>query len=159
MVSLTGERRPRTYLATPDDESNGDFSPDNRWVAYASDESGRKEVYAASFPEPTRRFRVSSDGGSQPRWSRDGKELFYVQAGKLKAVSVGRQGEDLTFGESRPLFSLPLFALVDPGFDMVTRYDVAPDGRFLALLRSEDEEATHLVLVQNWQETLKTPPK
>ena len=159
VVSLTGARQPRTFVATADDESNADFSPDGRWVAYASDESGRKEVYAASFPEPTRRLRVSSDGGSQPRWSRDGKELFYVHAGKLMTAAIGRQGEDLTFGESRSLFSFPLVTLVDPGFDLVTRYDVAPDGRFLALLRSGDEHASPLVLVQNWQEALKSPPR
>jgi serine/threonine protein kinase/Tol biopolymer transport system component len=158
-VPLIGDRQPRAFVATGGDEGNGDFSPDSRWVAYASDESGRKEVYAASFPDPTRRFRVSSDGGAQPRWSRDGKELFYVRSGRLVAAAVGRQGEDLTFGESRSLFPFPLFTLVDPGFDLVTRYDVAPDGRFLALLRSGDESPTPLVLVQNWREALKTPPK
>ena len=61
VVPLTGDRQPRIYVATADDESNGDFSPDGRWVAYASDESGRKEIYAASFPDPARRFR-GSDG-------------------------------------------------------------------------------------------------
>jgi serine/threonine protein kinase/dipeptidyl aminopeptidase/acylaminoacyl peptidase len=154
-LPLIGPPQILTVAATADDESNGDFSPDSQWVAYSSDESGRREIYVVSFPDPVRRIRVSSDGGSQPRWSRDGKELFYVQGGKLMAVAVSRQGEDVAFGESRPLFSLPLFGLVDPGFDIVTRYDVAPDGRFLALLRSLDEETTHLVLVQNWQETLK----
>jgi Tol biopolymer transport system component len=157
VVPLNGDRQPRTYLATPDDESNGDFSPDGRWVAYASDESGRKEVYAASFPDPTRRFRVSADGGSQPRWSRDGKELFYVRAGQLLTVPVGRQGDDPTFGQSRLLFPLPFLAMNDPGFDQITRYDVAPDGRFLALLRSGEDAPTPLVLVQNWRETLKKP--
>ncbi|MGH9368179.1 MAG: TolB family protein [Thermoanaerobaculia bacterium] len=155
VVPLTGDRRPRTLVATADDESNGDFSPDGRWVAYVSDESGRKEVYAVSFPDPTRRLRVSSDGGWQPRWSRDGKELFYLRSGRLMAAAVGRQGDDLTFGESRPLFPLPLFTLVDPAFDEVTRYDVAPDGRFLALLPAGKEAPTPLVLVQNWVEMLK----
>jgi len=159
VASLTGDRQLRTYVATADDESNADFSPDGRWVAYASDETGRKEVYAASFPDPTRRFRISSHGGSQPRWSRDGKELFYVLSGQLMAAAVGRQGDDLTFGESRALFPLPLFTLVDPGFDLVTRYDVAPDGRFLALLRAGEEKPTPLVLVQNWREMLKTSRK
>jgi Tol biopolymer transport system component/predicted Ser/Thr protein kinase len=154
-VPLEGDRQTRTFVAAAGDEGNADFSPDSRWVAYASDESGRKEVYAASFPDPTRRFRVSSDGGSQPRWSRDGKELFYVRSGQLMAAAVGRQGDDLTFGESRPLFPFPLYALVDPGFDLVTRYDVAPDGRFFALLRSGEEKPTPFVLVFNWRETLK----
>jgi hypothetical protein len=71
------------------------------------------------------------------------------------AAAVGRQGDDLTFGESRPLFPFPLYALVDPGFDLVTRYDVAPDGRFFALLRSGEEKPTPFVLVFNWRETLK----
>ena len=155
VVALEGDRKPRTYIGTVDDESNGSFSPDGRWVAYASDESGRKEVYAASFPDPSRRFRVSAEGGSQPRWGRDGKELFYVRSGQLLAVSVGRKGDDLAFGESRPLFALPLLAMNDPGFDQLTRYDVAPDGRFLALLRAGEETPTPFVLVLNWQELLK----
>ncbi len=155
VLPLVEERRPWIFLATADDESNADFSPDGRWVAYVSDESGRQEVYAASFPEPTRRVRVSSEGGIQPRWSRDGKELFYVRSGRLMAVAVERQGEEPGFGESRSLFSLPLYSLVDPGFHAATRYDVAPDGRFLALLRAGEETPTPLVLVQNWAEVLE----
>jgi len=153
-VPLTGDPTPRTFIATADEESNGDFSPDGRWVAYTSDESGRREIYAASFPDPSRRLRVSTEGGSQPRWSRDGKELYYVRSGQLMAVGVSREGNDLSFGASQPLFSLPLFQFSDPGFDQVTRYDVAPDGRFLALLRTGEEVPTPLVLVQNWRETL-----
>ena len=155
VVPLAGERIARVFIATADDESSGDFSPDGHWVAYVSDESGRKEVYVASFPDPGRRFRVSADGGSQPRWSRDGKELFYVRSGQLLAAAVGRAGEDLTFAESRTLFPLPLLALNDPGFDQFTRYDVAPDGRFLALLRAGEERFTPLVVVLNWQEALR----
>ena len=148
----------RTYIAGADDETNGDFSPDGRWVAYTSDESGRKEVYAASFPEPTRRLRVSSDGGSQPRWSRDGKEIFYVRSAQLVAVAVSRKGDDVSFGESRPLFPIRLARLLGPGFDLVTAYDVAPDGRFLALLRRGEETPTPLVLLQNWTEALNRKP-
>ncbi|HSE62518.1 MAG TPA: protein kinase [Thermoanaerobaculia bacterium] len=155
VVSLTGERRPRAFIATVDEETNGDFSPDGRWVAYTSDESGRKEVYVASFPDPTLRFRVSGEGGSQPRWSRDGKEIFYVRSGQLMAAVVGRRGGDLVFGESRALFPLRLSTQVDPAFDSVTNYDVAPDGRFLANLRAGEDAPTPLVLVENWRETLK----
>jgi dipeptidyl aminopeptidase/acylaminoacyl peptidase len=154
VVPLTGERRPFTFIASADEETNGDFSPDGHWVAYTSDESGRKEVYVASFPEPARRFRVSGEGGSQPRWSRDGKELFYVRSGQLIAAAVGRREDDLVFGESRALFRFPLSTQSDPAFDAFTNYDVAPDGRFLANLRA-GEEATALVLVENWRETLK----
>jgi len=156
VVPLEGERKPRTFVGTADEETNGDFSPDGRWVAYTSDASGRREVYVASFPDPVRRFRVTSEGGSQPRWSRDGKELFYVRSGQLLAVPVGRNGDDLAFGQDRALFRLPLFTFGDSGFDAITRYDVAPDGRFLALLRT-DEAPDPLVVVLNWAEALKRP--
>ena len=155
MVGLSGDRTPRTFIATPDDETNGDFSPDGRWVAYVSDESGRKEVYAASFPDATRRVRVTSEGGAQPRWSRDGRELFYIRAGQLFAVPVGHTGDDLAFGQGQALFPLRLFMQGDPGFDLITRYDVAPDGRFLALVRGEDQALRPLTLVLHWAETLK----
>jgi hypothetical protein len=99
---------------------------------------------------------VTSEGGSQPRWSRDGKELFYVRSGQLMAVPVGRKGDDLAFGQERVLFRMPLFTFGDSGFDAITRYDVAPDGRFLALLRT-DEAPDPLVVVLNWAEILRTP--
>ncbi len=157
-VETSGTSPPRTFVASKDDETNGDFSPDGRWVAYASDESGRKEIYVASFPEPTRRFRVSSQGGTQPRWARNGNELFYIQSGQLWSAAVGRSGDDLTFGDSHPLFRLSLFSTFDPGFDVVSRYDVAADGRFFALLRGGDDAPTPLVVVLNWAEELRKGP-
>ena len=157
VVSLSGDRTPRPFIATADDETNGDFSPDGRWVAYVSDESGRKEVYVASFPDAARRIRVTSEGGAQPRWSRDGKELFYLSAGQLFASPVGRAGDDVTFGQGQALFPLRLFMQGDSGFDLITRYDVAPDGRFLALVRGEDQAPRPLTLILNWAETLKKP--
>ncbi len=105
-VALDGDRTARTYIATADDETHAKFSPDGRWVAYVSDDSGRKEVYVAAFPDPARRFRVSTGGGMQPRWSRDGKELFYIQADQLMASSVAHKGDDLAFSQAQPLFKL-----------------------------------------------------
>ncbi len=157
VVALTGDRQPRTFVGTADDETNGDFSPDGGWVAYTSDESGRKEIYAASFPDAASRLRVTSEGGSQPRWSRDGKELFYVRSGQLFAVPVDRTGKNLAFGQGQPLFPLTLYTQGDSGFDHITRYDVAPDGRFLALVRAGDQTPRPLVLVLNWAEALKKP--
>ncbi len=157
VASLTGDSQPRTFVGTADDETNGTFSPDGRWVAYTSDESGRKEVYAAPFPDAARRIRVTSEGGAQPRWSRDGKDLFYVRLGQLVAVSVSWTGDEPAFGQGRPLFALPLFAQGDSGFDVATRYNVAPDGRFLALLRARTEAPDPVVLILNWAEALKKP--
>jgi len=158
VAALEGDPAPRTFVATADDETAGDFSPDGRSVAYVSDESGRPEVYVASFPEPTHRLRVTSEGGSQPRWGRDGKELFYIRAGHLVAVPVTGAGDELAFGQGKTLFALPLFVYVDPGFDVATRYDVAPDGRFLALVRTREEGPEPLTVVQNWAEALKKEP-
>jgi Tol biopolymer transport system component len=155
LISLTGDHEVRTFVATTDDETNGAFSADGRWVAYTSDETGRKEVYAAPFADPTRRQRVSTEGGARPRWGPDGKELFYVRGGELMAVSISREGETLSFGDSRSLFSVPMLAMNDPGFDLFTRYGVAPDGRFLMLARSETRASSPLVVVLHWQQTLR----
>jgi Tol biopolymer transport system component len=158
VAALDGDPAPRTFVATADDETAGDFSPDGRWVAYVSDESGRPEVYVASFPEASRRLRVTSEGGSQPRWSRDGKELYYIHAGNLIAVPVAGAGDELAFGQGKTLFALPLFVYGDTGFDVATRYDVAPDGRILGLVRTREEGPEPLAVIQNWAEAVKTRP-
>ena len=84
------------FLQTPSDESLGQLSPDGRLIAYCSDESGRKEVYVRRFPQGADKWQVSFNGGAQPRWSRDGQELFYVEKNALIAVSV----------QTRPNFSV-----------------------------------------------------
>jgi Tol biopolymer transport system component len=156
-VALEGDRTPHTYIATADDETHGAFSPDGKWVAYVSDDSGRREVYVASFPDPVRRFRVSSGGGMQPRWSHDGKELYYQYASQILASPVGRHGEDLVIGEGQPLFKLPFFLRMNPGFDLIAPFDVTPDGKFIVLLRAREDTNPPLVVVQNWRAGLKKP--
>jgi hypothetical protein len=93
----------------------------------------------------------------QPRWSRDGKELYYMQASQIMASDVARLGEDLTIGQGRPLFKLPLFLRMNPGFDLIAPYDVTPDGKFLVFLRASEDSNPPLVVVQNWREGLKKP--
>ncbi len=156
-VALEGDRTERTYIATADDETHATFSPDGRWVAYVSDDSGRKEIYVAAFPDPARRFRVSSAGGMQPRWSRDGKELYYIQADQLMASSVAQKGDDLVFSQAQPVFKLYFYTRMNPGFDLVSPYAVTPDGKFVAFVRSSKEVTPPLVVVQNWREGLKKP--
>lgn len=154
-VALDGDRTARTYIATADDETHAKFSPDGRWVAYVSDDSGRKEIYVAAFPDPARRFRVSTSGGMQPQWSHDGKELFYIQADQLMASSVAHKGDDLTFSQARPLFKLLFYSRMNPGFDLIAPYAVTPDGKFIAFVRSSKEVTPPLVVVQNWREGLR----
>src|SRR4029453_12475979 len=88
-LSLEGERRRFPVLETTFNETNAQFSPDGRWIAYQSDESGRVEIYVQPFPGPGRKVRISVSGGIQARWRRDGKELFYLGSdNRLMAVPV-----------------------------------------------------------------------
>jgi serine/threonine protein kinase len=123
------------------------FSPDGHWVAFASNESGRPEVYAVSFPEGKRKVQISNAGGFEPRWRADGKELFYLRpGGTLMAVDV-QPGAGPKVGAPRPLFDFPGSA---------QDYDVAPDGqRFLVNVPVVESNAVPLNLVVNWTAGLK----
>jgi Tol biopolymer transport system component len=88
-LSMDGSSKPFPVVKTPFDEQGAQFSPDGRWIAYQSNESGRNEIYVQSFPGSGNRSPVSTDGGTQVRWGRDGKELFYISRhGQLMAVPV-----------------------------------------------------------------------
>ncbi len=89
LLPLVGERNPRPFLNTPFDEDQAVISPDGRWVAYRSDETGRDEIYVSTFPQPGGKWRVSVDGGEDPQWRRDGKELYFTdQDRKLMAAEI-----------------------------------------------------------------------
>jgi serine/threonine protein kinase len=153
VLSLSGERRPRDFVASPFDEDEGTFSPDGRRVAYVSDESGRKEVFVASFPDPSQRIRVSSEGGTQPRWSGDGRELFFVsKSNTIMAIPFDPSSGVPTATPMR-LFDVPISYAF--GWHVPVRYDVSPDGRFLIIVRASKDPPPPLVLVLNWQTGLK----
>jgi eukaryotic-like serine/threonine-protein kinase len=153
VISLSGDPRPRNFIASQFDDGEGAFSPDGRWVAYVSDESGRKEVFVASFPDPSQRIRISSDGGIQPRWSRDGQELYFVSKGEtIMAVRFDPSTGAPTAPPAR-LFDAPISYAF--GSHVPLRYDVAPDGRFLIIVRASKDPPPPLVLVLNWQAALK----
>jgi Tol biopolymer transport system component len=98
------ERKATPFLVTPFNESQPQFSPDGRWVAYSSDESGHGEVYVRSFTGQAR-FQVSARGGGQPRWRGDGKEMYYVTGnGKMMAVAVNVTADRLEYETPKPLF-------------------------------------------------------
>ncbi len=154
VLPLSGGRGPFTYLASRFDEDTGVFSPDGRWVAYASEESGRKEIYVATFPEPSRRHRISTDGGTQPRWSRDGRELFFVTSSRtFMAAPFESARTDQPAGAPRRLFDAPMN--VQFGSHTPYKYDVAPDGRFLVMLQASEEPPPPLGLVVDWDAGLK----
>jgi serine/threonine-protein kinase len=140
---------PRPLLVTRFNERGAAFSPDGRWLAFVTDESGRDEVYVQPFPGPGAKLPISTSGGLQPMWSRDGQELYYREGDALMAVPV--QLTPLRAGAARRLFDLPAATY---GLDMnFADYDVAPDGRFLAA--SFAAASTTLHFVQNWTEELR----
>jgi eukaryotic-like serine/threonine-protein kinase len=153
VLPMTGEdRHPFTFMASPFDEDSATISPDGRWVAFVSEETGRKEVYVATFPQPTRRYRVSTHGGTQPRWSRNGQELFFVTGSRtLMAASFDSGSSDVLAGPARRLFDVSMNRQFSS--NVPYRYDVAPDGRFLIAVPTS-EESPSLILVTNWQAML-----
>jgi Tol biopolymer transport system component len=135
------------FLKTPFSEREADISPDNQWVAFRSDESGASETYVATFPEPGRRVRVSTDGGWSPRWGDDGTELFFGSKGKVMAASItvtGRGEKDIQVGVSRDLFALP---------DESSIWTPAKGGqRFLVGVQVTKAVPAPIQVVFNWSE-------
>jgi Tol biopolymer transport system component/predicted Ser/Thr protein kinase len=124
--------------------NNGDarFSPDGRWIAYTSEESGRNEIYLAAFPGQGERWQVSTEGGVQPRWRRDGKELFYLSS-DLRLMSVEVRASSAT-----PEPGVPKL-LFEP-HPLPTFYDAAADGQRFLVVSSGVEQSPPITLVQNW---------
>jgi hypothetical protein len=143
-------------ISTEANEAQARVSPDGRWIAYTSDESGRPEVYVQRFPEAGERIGVSAGGGAQPTWRGDGRELFYVDLDR-RLMSVPMQpGAHIVAGEPRPLFELPSYGF-EIFYGVRNVYDVAPDGsRFLVLTRDE-REASSLTVVTNFASALAAP--
>ena len=146
VLPLAGERKPRPFLRTPFNEDWPQFSPDGRWVAYVSDESGRNEVYVASFPDAERKWQISTEGGSMPRWPNSG-ELFYESSGgHIIAVQTRPGTRQFEWTGTRRLFANPM-----PG----RGYDVAPKGdRLLMMTPVDGRRHTELTVIVNWQAAL-----
>lgn len=149
ILPLTGDRKPFPFVQTPYTELNPKFSPDGKWIAYQSDESGRSEVYVAPFPGPGGKWQISSAGGTQPVWSRDGREVyFFSPAYQMMAAAIRASGASLQPGNAVPLFT-PAARNYPSGV-----YDVDAKGRFLINIGAE-ETSEPLTLVQNWDAELK----
>ncbi len=141
----------RPFLATPFDERSARFSPDGRFVAYSSNESGKNEIYATSFPEPGARLSVSAAGGEHPRWTRGGKEILFLSNDGVMAVEIETAG-GLKAGKPRRLFPYrPPLPQLEGAYR--SPYDVSSDGeRFLLVEGGEDPAAHRLHVVVNWRE-------
>jgi eukaryotic-like serine/threonine-protein kinase len=148
------EMKSTQFLKTPSTLSNGRFSPDGRWVAYASNESGKWEIYVTSFPQARGKWQVSSGGGEQPRWRGDGKELFYLSSdGKIMAAPV-TEGANFDAGAPVALFQAnPREAAAT---SEQTFYDVTRDGqRFLINTEAKQTQVEPMSIILNWAAKLK----
>jgi dipeptidyl aminopeptidase/acylaminoacyl peptidase len=148
ILPLDGSADPIPFLRTPFSELTASFSPDGTWVAYASDESGRTEVYVTTFPEPGEKHRISTGGGYLPEWRGDGNELFYLALDNwLMAVPVDRNAG------FEPRTPTPLFS-VEPYKNAFLPYDVLPDGERFIVISALPGEATTPTVVTGWQESV-----
>jgi Tol biopolymer transport system component len=154
VLMLAGQGKASAFLATPANEVQGRFSPNTRWVAYASDESGTFEVYVRAFPAASGQTPISTAGGTQPEWRRDGKELFYIAAdGKLTAVPVTTDEGRFNVGTPRALFDVEVPELNPP---FMTDYTVTADGqRFLVNTVVDQPTRPALTVLLNWASGLK----
>jgi len=153
-ILRTADRQVIPFAATKSNEVFPEFSPDGRWLAYASNESGRNEVYVRSFPDGKRTLPISSEGGTSPLWSPDGRELFYWNIAFTKMMKVDiSPGQNLSAGTPKQLFE---FAAT--GSSLVRIYDITPDGRRFLIREKKNYDlppVTALNLVRNWFEELK----
>jgi Tol biopolymer transport system component len=155
-LPLAGERKPVPFLKTPFYERHAQLSPDGRWLAYISDESRTNEVYVQSFPAGGGKWQVSTNGGVQPRWRHDGKELFYLAPdGKLMAVAI-KTGATFEAGAPETLFQTRIYGGLATSPLFSQQYDVSPDGRqFLINVDMSDVTAAPLTVVLDWTAALQ----
>jgi Tol biopolymer transport system component len=152
MLPQFGERKPYDLLATPFRERDARFSPDGRWLAYSSNESGRSEVYVTSFPGPGGKWQVSTGGGEQPYWRSDGREIFYRSLDQgIMAVPI-QAGAAPDVGTPVELFK----TVLEGGGFVRNRWMPAADGqRFLLDVPSGAPTGARFAIVTNWAEELK----
>jgi eukaryotic-like serine/threonine-protein kinase len=150
-VYTLSDRKAHPFLNTQFNETAPEFSPDGRWLAYASDESGRYEIYVQPYPGPGGKWQISTEGGTEPRWIRNG-EIFYRSGTKMMAVDTKLKP---TFSADKP--KMLFEGQYVPSLATMHNYDVSPDGqRFLMVKDSEQATlSTQINVVLNWFEELK----
>jgi len=147
-------RRVTPFLNSKAAEGWPEVSRDGRWLAYVSDESGPREVWVQPFPGPGGRWQVSQGGGSEPIWSKDGRQIYYRQAAQVWVTDVSTGGEDFSAGRPRLLFEQQGFYSATP----VRTWDLLPDGQGFLMVKLDERKpppVTEIILVQNWFEELK----
>jgi len=149
------DRRVAPFLQSRFDEMDPAFSPDGKWIAYVTNESGRYEIHVQPFPEKGGRWQVSHEGGLNPLWSPDGRRLYYRSIEEGENVWVVDVQTDSSFSARKPRF---LMEMQGYNYGLVRTWDISLDGRrFLAVKNDESklQPITEMTLVQNWFEEVK----
>jgi len=147
-LPVSGEGEPIRVTKTPFHDWPASFSPDGKWVAYDSNDSGQREIYVVPFPRLDGRWQVSVDGGRFPRWSPDGSTLYYWNVGRLMAVPLRSSGDRLATGTAKQVLEIPW------GGGQNT-YGIRPDGKaFLVLAQDSSQGPPSISLFLNWQREL-----
>jgi serine/threonine protein kinase len=152
LVLHLSDKKAQPFLTTPFVEGAPEFSPDGRWMAYVSDESGRFEVYVQPYPGPGGKWQISTDGGAEPVWNRNGRELFFRSGAKMMAVDITTQPA-FSAGTPRMLFDKQYVSTSAP--QTFRYFDVSPDGQRFLMVKQGEQAPTQISVVLNWPEDLK----
>ena len=153
IVNVDGSAEP--WLVTDFHETVPVFSPDGEWVAYVSDETDRDEVYVRPYPGPGQRIPISMGGGRDPRWSPDGRELFYRSGRTVMVVTIEKEP---SFNATRPkrVFTGPYASYLDSASTVQAWYDISPDGQhFLMIENTSSQNDVELHVILDWDQELK----
>jgi Tol biopolymer transport system component len=147
------DKKAAPFLKTPFIEGGAQFSPDGRWIAYVSNESGRTEVYVQPYPGPGGKWQISAEGGSEPIWNRNGRELFYRSGDRMMAVPV-TTGETFSSGRPQLLFERRYASIQLP--QTFAYYDVTPDGQRFLMVKETEQAGTPIEVILNWPALMNT---
>jgi Tol biopolymer transport system component len=153
MLPMFGDHKPTAFIAAPGDQGFAQFSPDGRWVAYSSTENGRPEVYVVAFPSTGAKWQISANGGTRPRWRRDGKEILFEVpgSGKVMSAQVNGRGPNLELADVRVLFEGTNLPPNNAG----SQWSLTSDGQRLLAITTGETGALPLTVIQNWTEELR----
>ena len=158
ILPLNDARKPFPYVSGAGSQTDGQFSPNGRWVAYASNESTQYQVYVAPFPWTGARWQISTNRGSHPQWRRDGKEIFFLGPGgsQMMAAEVDGSGPFFHVGKVNTLFSLNTSGSTSVPSSSPLGYAVSHDGQRFLVVASGETRSMRLNLIQNWTSRLKS---
>ncbi len=151
IMSLDGTSEASPLVSSQGSVGGAEFSPDGRWMAYVSNESGQSEVFVRPYPGPDRKVPVSTQGGTHPKWNRNGKELFYRTGNRMMAVDVSTHAGGIVLSQPRTLFE-QRYAFGSSRNQ--ANYDISPDGQRFLMVK-DDSASGRLNVVLNWTEELK----